>query len=174
MCKLSLVRKNEVVFIQGGKVLEHRKRVNKLKGNEIATFEEIKKAMECRSPYRCLECDLEICRAKLLPEYIVDLISRKIAEIENLNIELQAIKAEVERYEKTVGTLATKKDGTVIATLNGNKTEYIPRKLHKIFKNMAVNRAKSEAIKEFAEKLKEYYPSIADGIDYTAEEVLKD
>ena len=32
---------------------------------------------------------------------------------------------------------------------------------------------KSEAIKEFAEKLKEYYPSIAKGIDYTAEEVLK-
>ena len=31
----------------------------------------------------------------------------------------------------------------------------------------------SEAIKEFAEKLKEYYPSIANGIDYTAEEVLK-
>ena len=51
--------------------------------------------------------------------------------------------------------LQPKKDGTVIATLNGNKTEYIPRKLHKIFKNMAVNRAKSEAIKEFAERLKE-------------------
>lgn len=28
-------------------------------------------------------------------------------------------------------------------------------------------------IKDFAEKLKEYYPSIANGIDYTAEEVLK-
>ena len=28
-------------------------------------------------------------------------------------------------------------------------------------------------IKVFAEKLKEYYPSIANGIDYTAEEVLK-
>lgn len=37
-----------------------------------------------------------------------------------------------------------------------------------------VGKAKSEAIKEFAEKLKEYYPSIADGIDYTAEEMLKD
>ena len=33
---------------------------------------------------------------------------------------------------------------------------------------------KSEATKEFAEKLKEYYPSIADWIDYTAGEVLKD
>ena len=30
------------------------------------------------------------------------------------------------------------------------------------------------AINRLAEKLKEYYPSIADGIDYTAEEVLKD
>lgn len=29
------------------------------------------------------------------------------------------------------------------------------------------------AINRLAEKLKEYYPSIADGIDYTAEEVLK-
>ena len=36
-------------------------------------------------------------------------IKRQKAEIENLNIELQAIKAEVERYEKTAGTLATKK-----------------------------------------------------------------
>ena len=30
-----------------------------------------------------------------------------------------------------------------------------------------------DAIREFAEKLKEYYPSIANGIDFTAEEVLK-
>lgn len=49
--------------------------------------------------------------------------------------------AEINRYKKTVGTLATKEDGTVIGTLIGNKTEYIPKKLHKTFKNMAVRRA---------------------------------
>ena len=31
----------------------------------------------------------------------------------------------------------------------------------------------ADGIKVFAEKLKEYYPSIADGIDYTAKEMLK-
>ena len=32
----------------------------------------------------------------------------------------------------------------------------------------------ADGIKAFAEKLKEYFPSIANAIDYTAEEVLKD
>jgi cell division septum initiation protein DivIVA len=32
--------------------------------------------------------------------------------------------------------------------------------------------AKSEAIKDFAERLKEYFPSIADAIDFTAEELI--
>lgn len=40
--------------------------------------------------------------------------------------------------------------------------------------NKAERNIKAKAVTEFAEKLKEYYPSIADGIDYTAEEVLKD
>lgn len=33
---------------------------------------------------------------------------------------------------------------------------------------------RAEAVEELARKLKEYYPSISDGIDFTAEEVLKD
>ena len=39
--------------------------------------------------------------------------------------------------------------------------------------NKAERDIKAKAVTEFAEKLKEYYPSIANGIDYTAEEVLK-
>jgi hypothetical protein len=35
-----------------------------------------------------------------------------------------------------------------------------------------VGKAKAEAIKEFAEKLKEYFPSIAKAIDHTAEEMI--
>lgn len=140
-----------------------------------------------RCPYNRQKAEVESLKQSLeeihadTKEHFETFKIEQQAEIEKLNIELQAMrgaansyKAEVERYEKTVGTLATKKDGTVIATLNGNKTEYIPKNLHKIFKNMAVNRAKSEAIKEFAEKLKEHFPSIANAIDFTVEEVLKD
>ena len=36
-----------------------------------------------------------------------------------------------------------------------------------------IKEIKSEATKEFAEKLKEYFPSIAGAIDFTAQEVLK-
>ena len=138
------------------------------------TDEQIIKALEyCSSSDlgQCRNCPFyEQCENdEQLVKYTLDLIKRKDAVIEQKDIEIDILikkkealrdeicelQAENERYEKTVGTLATKKDGTVIATLNGNKTEYIPKKLHKIFKNMAVNRAKSEAIKEFAERLKE-------------------
>ena len=81
------------------------------------------------------DCITKIC------EYALDLINRQ--------------KAEIEKYEKTVGKLFINDDGTAFATLNGNKTEYITKNEAEIFRNMAVNNAKSEAIKEFAERLKE-------------------
>lgn len=136
------------------------------------TDNEIVKALYCclqkdgncdDCPYKGYQCISEKGENVFYKD-ILDLINRQKADIENLNIELQAMrgaansyKAEVKRYEKTVGTLATKKDGTVIATLIGNKTEYIPKKLHEIFKNMAVNRAKSEAIKEVTAELYNYF-----------------
>ena len=59
-------------------------------------------------------------------------------------------KAEIERLEKHVQTIVKMKRCI---------------DLKKQVEESAINR--------LAEKLKEYYPSIADGIDYTAEEVLK-
>lgn len=99
---------------------------------------------------------------------VLDLINRQKAEDEesSLKIETQAntIKiletalekkqAEVDKYKKTVGKLYVKDDGFVASFLNGVETEYIPKKVHKIWKNMAVRQAKSEALKEFAERLK--------------------
>ena len=63
---------------------------------------------------------------------------------------IKRYKAEIERYEKTVGKLAINKNGIVTGTLNGKETEYIQKSVADVFKNMAVNRA----IKEFAEKIK--------------------
>ena len=72
-----------------------------------------------------------------------------------LNEEWTAQNAEIERYEKTVGKLAINKDGIAIGTLNGKQTEYIQKSVAEVFRNMAVNRAKAEAVKEFAERLKQ-------------------
>lgn len=69
--------------------------------------------------------------------------------IKNKNTELKELKAEIERYEKTVGKLVTNDDGTAFATLDGQKTEYIQKKVATILKNIAVKKAKSEARKEF-------------------------
>ena len=69
--------------------------------------DEIKKAMACNSPYVCLECDLVVCRAKYLPEPIVDLIKRQKAEIdiiirkkETLMDEICELQSEVERLKE--------------------------------------------------------------------------
>lgn len=56
--------------------------------------------------------------------------------------------AEIEKYEKTIGKLVINDDGTAFATLNGNKTEYIDKKVATTFKNMAVKKAKTKAIKD--------------------------
>jgi hypothetical protein len=145
--------------------------VEKLTDNEIVKALEWCKIGECRECAKCVPNNNgKSCRDNLL-DLASDLINRQNAELERKDLEIQilirkkeALKdeiadltAEVERYEKIVGTLATQKDGTVIATLIGKKTKYIPNKLHEILKNMAINRAKAEAIKEFAEMLKARY-----------------
>ena len=92
-------------------------------------------------------------------------------------------KAKIERYEKTVGKLAIK-NGVVIGLLNGKETTYISKRLHKIFKNMAVNRAKSEAYREFVEKIfesisvykfenksKEYRDGFMDAVNWCNEKI---
>lgn len=89
---------------------------------------------------------------------VLDLIKRQKAEIERL----QKI---VVGFMDEVGTWSNKYDVDISNIL---KLPLLAKEDWNIR-----NKIKSEAIKEFAEKLKEYYPSIANGIDYTAEEVLK-
>lgn len=112
------------------------------------TDNEIVRALECCGENLCGQgcprmyyCDTAIECKKELMEDALALINRQ--------------KAEIERYEKTVGKLAINKDGIVIGTLNGKETEYIQKSVAEVFRNMAVNRAKTEAVKEFAEMLKE-------------------
>ena len=114
---------------------------------------------------------------------VLDLINRQKTEIERL-----------QKLQNPTGAGGFKvENGKVVYysdVLNGYRHEY--KDLYEIvkelnlymqtdYKNLELishyqhkaQTAKAEAIKEFAEKLKEYYPSIDRGIDYTAEEVLK-
>ena len=121
----------------------HRKRVNKLKGNEIATFDEeqIIKALEC-SPLN----DIGGCR-KI---DALDLIKRQ--------------KAEIERLKNAYKQCAWERDAFLEETKTAKAERCIDLK----------KQVEESAINRLAEKLKEYYPSIAKGVDYTVEEVLKD
>lgn len=82
----------------------------------------------------------------------IDNFKRDVAFLEGF---INRQKEEIERYEKIVGKLAINKDGIAIGTLNGKQTEYIQKSVAEVFRNMAVNRAKAEAVKEFAERLNE-------------------
>lgn len=83
-------------------------------------------------------------------------LNRQKTEIENLNIELQAMRGAANSYKAEVERLKPKCEDC--AGCNQWKCD--------------CSNIESYAITKFAEKLKEYYPSIANGIDYTAEEVL--
>ena len=67
--------------------------------------------------------------------------------------EINRQKAEIDRYKETIGELGVK-DGEVVALLNGKETAYINKGVAETLKRMAVKTAKAEAIKEFAERLK--------------------
>ena len=120
--------------------------MNKLKGNEIATFEDeqVMKGLECCVVRNidCISCPYYE-KAYCVEVDAFDLIKRQKAEKEAMQQHIGCLRAEVERLEKILD----------------ERCDVCP--------------AVTSAIKDFAEKLKEYYPSIAKGIDYTAEEVLK-
>lgn len=78
-------------------------------------------------------------------------------------------RAEIERYEKTVGKLAVSKDGIVTGVLNGKETEYIQKSAADVFRNMAVNRAKAEIVQELQKLKEKAYTN-----NYCQEIVLKD
>lgn len=105
------------------------------------TDEEIKKALVCCLDAECYKCPLlkdNECRSNSVSA-ILDLINRQ--------------QAEIERYRQTVGILA-EKNGEVVGLLNGKKTKYIKKDVAEIFKNIAVNRARIEAVEEFVKRLK--------------------
>ncbi len=104
----------------------------------MLTDNEIKKALECCSDYgllKCLKCPKrgtsKVCMYDLSKEAL-DLINRQQAEIERLREENLKQKAILEEFEQI--------------------TYPLPFETH--FDN-AIKRAKTEAIKEFAERLKE-------------------
>lgn len=129
------------------------------------TDNDVVKALECCSVNPmgyCKECpllnDFSPCGITLTRNAL-DLINRQKAELERKDIEIDILikkkealrdevaelKAEVERLENAYKQCAWERDA---------------------FSDNA------EAIKEFAEKLKEYFPSIAKAIDHTAEELI--
>lgn len=135
------------------------------------TDEQIIKALECccgTAHDSCRGCPYDDigCEDKLEKD-VLDLIKRLKSQNkefdEKIVIQLGTIdwqakeinrqKAEIERYKKTVGKLATK-DGKVVGILKGKETEFIEKEVAETFKTMAVNRAKSEAISEYKEKVK--------------------
>ena len=105
------------------------------------TDKEIIKALGvCISALDCTECPYTNVLKCSIERDCIDLINRQ--------------QAEIEKYRQTVGILA-EKNGEVVGLLNGKKTKYIKKDVAEIFKNIAVNTARAEAIKEFAERLKE-------------------
>ena len=105
--------------------------------------------------------DSDIKNDAKLSQLALDIIQDKDIRITELWEErcriyesLKEAKSEIEKYEKIVGKLVVNDDGIAVGLLNGNKTEYIPKKVYVIWENMAVKRAKSETIKEFQQKSK--------------------
>ena len=80
-------------------------------------------------------------------------------------------KADIERYEKTVGKLGVHEDGTVTGLLNGKETRFIAKDVADMFKRWAVESAKSEAYEEFAERFVEEY-SLRIGEDEEVDEII--
>lgn len=99
---------------------------------------------------------------KRLREKFLDLVYRKDTEIdilirkkETLKDEISELRAEIERYEKTVGKLAVREDGTVVGITIGKDVEYISRDLAKTFRKLAVRYACEQFMKEFKKYIKD-------------------
>ena len=111
----------------------------------------------------CERCKVKIgCRDTLLKDAL-DLINRQKTEInilirkkETLKDEISELRAEVERYEKTVGKLAVNEDGTVVGLTIDGEVEYIPRDLAETFRNLAVR----YVCEQFTKKFKQYIKDI--------------
>jgi hypothetical protein len=151
------------------------------------TDNEIIKALErCRYHRECCFCNsVEECgNKKNLTISALDLINRQKAEKENLEIEIQAMrnaangyKAEVERVQAKYDNMQIGYD-LAVAERNANM-----RSFREICKQLKT--AKAEAVKEFAERLKEeidcdvhtsegFYFMVQDAIDNLVKETVGD
>ena len=136
---------------------------------EKLTDAEVVEALECCIGDGCSDCPYTHvygnCKAKRNNDCI-DLIKRKDAEIEKLKTELVSAdevigfrEAEIERYKKNEKFINEKCDSIL------EEAKKIPHAL-----KMDIAQAKSEAYKEFAERLKETIPHYIDG--YTTMECV--
>lgn len=122
------------------------------------TDKEIKKALECCEiayDQDCTECPLypddgEIACREVLREEALDLITRQQAENENLKVKLQSMRGAANslkmHYEEAQAEIESLKIFREYAKKRAND--------YKTMRDKYLN-AKSEAVKEFAEKLKE-------------------
>lgn len=116
------------------------------------TDKEIVKALECCiSSFSCDECPYHNVISCSMERDVLDLINRQ--------------QAEIDKYRQTVGTLA-EKDGEVVGLLHGKETRYIKKDIAEVFKIMAVNTARAEAIKEFENLIVNNLIEQAYGRDY--------
>lgn len=145
------------------------------------TDNEIIKALECRIDCNCKECPCykniegEMRCTEIDEEEIIDLINRLQAENEKLakdwsdvTIEKDELfdiaekqKAEIERLSGAIyqGTLST-------------ETQWMAERCYQQMQVERVERAKSEAIKEFEDKIKDKFDK--HGVDYTAYVIVDD
>ena len=153
--------------------------------NEI--INKIIKALECcllsneQQESRCEDCPMEVSHAicqELLAFYALDLIKRQKAEIEGLSIQLEVTR-------DNLGD--TREELQNLEVLNESLGKDVDVKLKYIYElENRINIAKAEAIKEFAERLKErkrlhydYYANVGfrfvtiDDIDNLVKEMTK-
>ncbi|MEE1239285.1 MAG: hypothetical protein UHO61_05115 [Acutalibacteraceae bacterium] len=161
--------------------------------NKKLTDSEIKKALECCSKKNCKQCpnfseDIE-CSEKLI-NLTLDLITRQQAELENLKVELQSMRGAANslkmHYEEAQAQIERLKKTEIeiddfcrrlcrMRMLNGNAIAS-----YEDLQNY-IQQEKSEAVKEFAARLKEKRKKaitcevvIVDDIDNLAKEMVGD
>jgi hypothetical protein len=133
------------------------------------TDNEIIKALECCTEFRCEKCVFDDnsgfnCEENLM-KYALDLINRKDAEIEKLNVELVGMRGACESYRIHYDVAQAEIER--LREENKNQKLVIeeiedainPLPFETDFEK-AIRIAKSEAIKEFTERLKELVTSI--------------
>ena len=130
------------------------------------TYEQIIEALECCNGYDCETCmALKYCdymHPGALARSSLDIINSQKAEIERLNIELKAMrgaansyKAEIERLKDKIFVLENDLEKAEnLSDALGNDVDIKLNHIYDLEENL--KKAKSEAIKECLEKVKNY------------------